>query len=67
MEENKGRLSKTFKSKSESWDVKKVRCATCFKWMNGVSWDEMRDDELIFCSSRCSNEYLNAEEEDTIY
>ena len=63
----KNRLRKSFYSKKEGWDVKKIRCATCLRWLDGYNWDGLTEQDLRFCSWSCELEYINAEEEDIVY
>jgi hypothetical protein len=58
---------KSFSSKKEGWDVKKIRCATCFRWLDHIDWDTAPVDVVEFCSRDCELYYLNSEEENIVY
>ena len=63
----KNRRKSSFYSKREGWDVKKIRCATCLRWVDGHDWDSLTEQDLRFCSWICELQYLNVEEEDIVY
>jgi hypothetical protein len=56
-----------FLSKQFDWDIKRVRCGHCARWMHDYKWEEFSDKEVVFCSRACEIEYLNVEEENIVY
>lgn len=63
----RNRRKSSFYSKREGWDVKKIRCATCLKWVTEYSWEGLTEQDLRFCTYVCELEYINAEEDDIVY
>jgi hypothetical protein len=61
------RKRQSFSSKREGWEIKKLRCATCMRWIKDGEWDNYPFDVVLFCSDDCSLLYINAEEEDIVY
>lgn len=61
------RYRKTFISKSPLWDIKRVRCGSCERWLHDYKWEEVQDFEVLFCSDECELAYINSIEEDIVY
>lgn len=61
------RSRQSFISKSLDWDIKRVRCAFCSRWMHDYTWEEFSEKDVVFCSRPCELEYLNSEEDDIVY
>jgi hypothetical protein len=61
------RTRKSFVSKDLSWDIKRIRCGFCARWLSEYDWDTFPEDTVAVCSGQCELAFDNAEEEDIVY